>query len=192
MLNYISDLPARWFGQRESGERETQTHTLCVCLTHIHTNLHALVISPESTHRHFQENLWFLKYLTDVDTAHIYTVYFLLYRITLMHTNAHTHTHILILHVISHRHTQADRWEHQMMSATRFVSHGGSHRWHRLSWENTRAYISTLNVCACACMTVCVCMHRVRYAVNVWMNMIVCVCIGFVHQAPKAHWQFNK
>lgn len=25
-------------------------------------------------------------------------------------------------------HTQADRWEHQMMSATRFVSHGGSHR----------------------------------------------------------------
>ena len=86
--------------------------------------------------------------MTSVDGAHLYRI---LYYVSLRRTHTHTHTHTYAhtLSVISHRHTQADRWEHQMMSATRFVSHGGSHRWHRLSWENTQAYISTLNVCVC-------------------------------------------
>lgn len=79
-----------------------------------------------------------------------------------------------------------------MMSATRFVSHGGSHRWHHLSRENTQAYISTLNVCECMGMHygmfVCVC--TLRSAASVRMVRLLCV-FYFLSEAPEAESWFS-
>jgi len=69
-----------------------------------------------------------------------------------------THTHRHILHYLTEARSNwqmgaPDDEHHQFC-----VFHGGSHRWHHLSWENTQTYISTLTVCVFvhAHMTVCV------------------------------------
>lgn len=102
------------------------------------------------------------------ETTHMHNWLFL--GLASVHTSTWAHS------VISLRHTRADRWEHQMMSATRFVSHGGSYCWHYLARENTQTYINIL----CACVHLWIYVYAayratsVTGAVNRWMNRIVC------------------